>query len=421
MMLSFFTKLDTINPRLFQWGLYLLAVLIHLIYLSVFQLWDIPLRGDAPQYHSIAVSFLNGDGWKIPQSMLQSYRTPLVSLLLFGIYAVFGVNVMIARLVIALLVATTSVILFSWLTKGMRQSQTVALVIALIWSFYPPKIFYVSFLTSENLAGFFMIALFAMLYWHSQKQSWQTAVGCGFLFGLLALNRGVYGPLPIYLLICHFLWMRFGKNPPLIRHWLIILMAYIVTLTPWTVRNYLIHDTFMPFTSSFGIVLFITHSDLSDPLIQEGAYLKEYKTAFAEKLAQAKTEVEWMNLQTAEAMQRIKAKIEFLPTAVLNRGLNFWSIRPDPFDPNWTRNDTIMTIVLVPVFGLFLLSFWLLSFRKYWLLYAVIFYAFLFVLPFWGAPRFRYPVDPLIIALAGITAFEWLRKLGFQYPSTPTQ
>jgi hypothetical protein len=41
-----------------------------------------------------------------------------------------------------------------------------------------------------------------------------------------------------------------------------------------------------------------------------------------------------------------------------------------------------------------------------WPSLAVIAYAFLVTLPFWGTPRFRFPVDPLIIlrALVGVDA-----------------
>jgi hypothetical protein len=35
---------------------------------------------------------------------------------------------------------------------------------------------------------------------------------------------------------------------------------------------------------------------------------------------------------------------------------------------------------------------------------AVIGYAFLVTLPFWGTPRFRFPVDPLIILRALVGA-----------------
>ena len=42
-----------------------------------------------------------------------------------------------------------------------------------------------------------------------------------------------------------------------------------------------------------------------------------------------------------------------------------------------------------------------------WVILATIAYASLMVLPFWGSPRFRFPVEPLIILAACKSVWLW--------------
>jgi hypothetical protein len=92
--------------------------------------------------------------------------------------------------------------------------------------------------------------------------------------------------------------------------------------------------------------------------------------------------------------------------ALFHRAVNFWTPRPDPYDSTWTANDWVMSLIWFPTLLFSVVSFQRASWKIDWPLLAVIGYAFLVTLPFWGTPRFRFPVDPLIIlrALVGVEA-----------------
>ena len=98
----------------------------------------------------------------------------------------------------------------------------------------------------------------------------------------------------------------------------------------------------------------------------------------------------------------IKSNWFLLPKPLVNRFKNFWTARPDPYDNNWTVSDWIMTLIWVPTFTLFLVALFKNPLKNTWPLLLIVGYASITVLPFWGIPRFRFPVDSLVIVMATI-------------------
>jgi hypothetical protein len=180
-------------------------------------------------------------------------------------------------------------------------------------------------------------------------------------------------------------------------------------MSPWTVHNYLAHGVFLPTESRGGYGLLLTNGMLDDPMVRSGKYTKDHLEELAPLIAQGDSEVEKDNIMRGLAIDSIKRDWRLLPRAVSNRARNFWTTRPDPYDPNWTFNDTVMLLVWGPVL-LFALtsSFWR-SWRQNWPALTVIAYVFLATLPFWGSPRFRFPVDPIIIIAAAVGFVEFAR------------
>ena len=56
-----------------------------------------------------------------------------------------------------------------------------------------------------------------------------------------------------------------------------------------------------------------------------------------------------------------------------------------------------MLFIWIPILILYFFSFKIWSWKNDWLLTLFIIYCMICTLPFWGAPRFRFPIDPFII------------------------
>ena len=100
------------------------------------------------------------------------------------------------------------------------------------------------------------------------------------------------------------------------------------------------------------------------------------------------------------ALSEISENWRLLPKPILNRAKNFWSWRPDPYDTNFTLYDFVMALLYIPILIFFIFGLFKCNFQNSWPAIVIILYVFITILPFWGSPRFRFPVDSLIIMMA---------------------
>ena len=375
---------------------------------------DYPLEGDEVAYHSVTSSFLRGDGWE-DYAGRKSYLPPLISVQLLPVYAFTGTNPVAARWAMIFLSSFVAPVVFVLARKLLGGRVEVALLASAAWVLYPPAVYYAGRVLTENTAALLVVAgLVAFLSAANSRSVWPVLL-TGTLWALATLNRPVFLLLPLVLLLAQVVLARLGALQWSWSwgRWGLALGASLVVMTPWAVHNYVEHRVFMPTHSAGGYVLLITNGTLSHPEIQSGKYY--YRNPEHERiLAQAKTEAEFDSTSRRLAVDEMRRNWRLLPRPVFNRAKNFWTPRPDPYDPSLTFNDVVMVLVWVPILVFFLTSSFTRSWRQSWPALVVILYAFLTTLPFWGSPRFRFPVDPLIIAGAAlglVEAWRWVSSL----------
>jgi len=358
---------------------------------------DRPLVGDSVDYHGIAISFLSGDGWKDPSGHL-SYRPPLMSAQLVVLYSAVGVSVESARWVMVLISSLVAPMLFVVALKTCCKGRYyLSFFIGVIWAFYPPSIYYSSYILTENMAALLSVAsLWGFVYASNSKQ-WLPAVLTGIIWALAVLNRPIWILLPFSILFVQALFYRSLPYSWTLKQWLMGMVAFIVFMSPWTIRNYDAHDVFMPTTSGLGYMMILCNTTLDHNLVRSGMYYKN--TKILENISE-QPESEWGKIGSRLALEHVSQNVHNFTVAVLNRAKNFWTFRPAPYDVTWTRNDWIMFIIWIPLLISFILSFFIVPWRSNWLALVMILYAFIFTLPFWGTPRFRFPVDVFIIIQA---------------------
>ena len=368
-----------------------------------------PLEGDERSYHSIAASFAGGHGW-VDFDGLLSYRPPFTPLLLAGPYLLAGPDPTVARWTMVVVSSLTAPLLFLVARQLAHGRTDVALVAAGAWAFYPPSIFYASLILTESSAALLLVGGLGAFLWAARSPSRGPVLLTGAIWALIGLNRPVYLLLPLFLLGAQVAVARFGV--PSWRwswsRWALGLAAFVLVMMPWTVRNYVEHGAFIPGSSNGGWVLLISNGTLSHPDVQAGKY---YKSTEAKQIViEAPSEAAMYRRTMRAAIDSITEDWRLLPRPLANRAINFWTPRPDPFDAMWTRNDWIMLFVWGSALLFFLVSFRVIAWRHTWPALAMILYAFLTTLLFWGTPRFRFPVDAIIVILAGVGALDALRS-----------
>ena len=92
-----------------------------------------------------------------------------------------------------------------------------------------------------------------------------------------------------------------------------------------------------------------------------------------------------------------------VPATLMNRTLNYWGSRPDPFDPQITANDMVLGIIWIPILILFIFALRFYKCTNIWIFMTIILYSYVTTIIFWSSPRFRFPTDSLIIILASVS------------------
>jgi 4-amino-4-deoxy-L-arabinose transferase-like glycosyltransferase len=213
---------------------------------------------DAVAYATIAANLERGEGFTLDRFGTQpaSNYSPGLPLLSGGIYAVTGgVHERFARLVLALIGSLS--VLFTYLIGRRLSGPLAGLVGAGAVAIYPALLEYQGMLMSEPLATTLLSgAVLAMLWADGTDRFGARWLVPGLLLGALALTRPEY--LAISLPIAVVVLARHGWDG-----WregfvqaLIMLVGLAVVVVPWTVRNAVELDRFVPISTGGGQVLF---------------------------------------------------------------------------------------------------------------------------------------------------------------------
>ena len=367
------------------------------------------VTGDAVHYYNLTVNFLNGNGW---QDLVgrKSYLPPLITIELLPSLAIFGASVDVARWTMVVISSFTAPALFL-VAREITRRQDAAIIASILWIFCPAAVFFSNRVLTESTAALMVVLCTGSFVWAAGCKRNSVAALTGVLWGLMALNRTIFLGFPIFFLFAEIVLSRFivlewrwhG------RQWIIALVMWILVLLPWTVRNYVEHGVFMPTSSAVGIGLLITNGNLGHPSVQSGLYHDDEPPGLS-ALHPAMAEIERDQLARELAITGIKQNWRYLPEAVFNRGINYWTPRANPSDELITRQDLITVPVYTVVLIFLFCSPFLRNWSRNWPALVAILFTLGIALASWGTPRFRFPAEPLIFlgAVLGFLALlDW--------------
>jgi 4-amino-4-deoxy-L-arabinose transferase-like glycosyltransferase len=243
----------------------ILGVALGVRLVFVFALPDYHPVFDGRDYDSIARSLVRGGGYMMGPKAT-AFRPPGYAFFLAGIYWVTGTPgtkeaAEIIRAVQACL-GTVAVGLLG-AVAAMLWGRRTALAALALGAVYVPFVEVGEAYVSEALFLPLMLgALFCALRQRQAARKWRWSTGSGVLIGLAILTRpnGIVVVLPLGLALWHGerrrSW-RTLKNP------VIMLLAAVITVTPWTVRNAVTSHSFIPVSTDLGETLAGTYNDAS--------------------------------------------------------------------------------------------------------------------------------------------------------------
>jgi hypothetical protein len=145
-----------------------------------------------------------------------------------------------------------------------------AFVVQVLSSFHPVLVWYSARIWIETLHGLLIAILVLGLVAFFERPSTTRSVLTGVLIGLCALTKSILLLFPIPLTV--LLVMSFKRQG--VFYALVLSLAMVVVVSPWTMRNYLVSGFLVPVHTSLGLNLFIGDRVAENMLVPPNACVK---------------------------------------------------------------------------------------------------------------------------------------------------
>jgi 4-amino-4-deoxy-L-arabinose transferase-like glycosyltransferase len=216
---------------------------------------------DSRAYYALSKALYEEQSFGGPEFRDSSDWSPGASFLYAAaFYATGGAREGTARIVEALLGVATILVVFAlgWRLGGRAHGRWVGLFAAFALAVYPPFIHTTGELMSEPPAILTLPAAILAFLWASERKGVWPWLAPGLLFGLTAMFR------PEYLLVGVAFVALAGLRMWRQRNWrlglagaAVLLLALVLPILPWTVRNVVVLDRVVPISTGGGKALYV--------------------------------------------------------------------------------------------------------------------------------------------------------------------
>jgi 4-amino-4-deoxy-L-arabinose transferase-like glycosyltransferase len=369
---------------------------------------------DAADYHQIAASLAEGRGYVNTAGHSTAWRPPGYPAFLALIYRLTGPSVAAATIVQSFVGALTVLMLMLFGSTFLNHIETV--IGGVIAAAYPGFVWLPRLLLSENLSLLLTLTtLWAVaMYLKSRRVKWLVLFGA--VGGLNTLVRGGNLVLPIMLGAGLLIVAVRGKTDQwkhLSTGLLLALAAFVVTVTPWTIRNYRVFHRFVPVATQEGLTLYASYW----PPVKNGKFIwgtlpgiEDPNIAAANNLPDEVATSKYLQHITVERLRRQPSYFfRVIPSKMISLLVPFdWEILPHPIGMGRRVNWGYILIAFPALLGFILLC----RNRRpnQWLLWVIPILVLVQTIVFYGSPRFRLPAEPIAILVAAVALSQLVRS-----------
>ncbi|HEX6164076.1 MAG TPA: tetratricopeptide repeat protein [Vicinamibacterales bacterium] len=408
-----------------MYALIIFAVALAVRLIHLWQLRDTPffdvLLGDANGYDKWAVRLAAGD-W-IGTDVF--YQAPLYPYFLGALYALAGRDLLVVRIIQALIGSASCVLL--GMAAARLFSKRVGLIAGLALALWAPAIFFDSLLQKSVLDMFFMCLSLWLIAAISNQQpairSRQAAVrvaGLGAAMAALSLSR----ENGLLLVAVIAVWLWFSQR----RHLLYFAAGLAIVFAPVVARNYSVDGGFYLTTSQFGSNFYIGNNPNADGTyasIRFGRGAPEFERLDAKEVAEETvgrtlSPSEVSSFWTGRALGYITSE-PWSWLKLTGRKVLLLFNRNEMLDTEAQESYEEFSIVLrvlawVTHFGVLMplaIAGVILTWpdrRRLWIVHALALTYALSVVMFFVFARYRYPLVPFLILFAAAIAQRPLKR-----------
>ena len=394
---------------------------------------------DAALYNNIARNIVDEHCFCLASYHSTVSRPPLWPLIMAVIYFIMGKHELLARFFYCFLGSGTCVLIYIF-AKDLF-GRRIALLSGVIAAVYTGLFIYDGWLYTESLYTFCLLMFTYSLYrlqrtppggdlagrsrFSTLLKYRRWAILCGIFLGFVVLTR----PNGLILLSLPYIWaviLVVAKvTPPraVVGNVLIITCITVLMVAPWTYRNSKVSHAFVPVSTGMGEVLLGSYNDIilnGDPLVRgmwrppPGSLNHDVSS-----YTPANDKVD-----TLRALDWIRTHLSAMPYILSLHFINTWKpytySHGLPFEefPRRTASRvmfSLIPIMAIPVFLLAasgLLVTWKRRKDQLLVVYLILIMTILMNVVSYGDMRFRAPIEPFLVLLAG--GFVWWLLFGRQ-------
>ncbi|MCM8772861.1 MAG: glycosyltransferase family 39 protein [Candidatus Omnitrophica bacterium] len=323
-----------------------------------------------------------------------AWRSPGFPLFLAIIYKIFGHNYFAAKIGLAILSSLTCILIY-FLGITLIDKRT-GLLSALLFSIYPPSIFWTGYLAPVTLEIFLMCGFTFFLMLGEKNSNIFYYFISGIFLGFGILTRSLFLILLIFLFIYFILFYR----EKFLKNYLLITIPCLLVISPWGIRNYKIFKKFLITSTEGGIVCYIANN--SNSLNEPSGYWNPPLEYF--KKFEGLSEIEINNALYKEAKNFILNNPKTYLKLIFDRFKRYWRLYPHTFSGPGENYKTYHVIIgfltYTPLifFGFAGLLKNIKIWRKFLFIYFLIIgWSLPIILFFKTVIRYREPLSPFLI------------------------
>ena len=361
---------------------------------------------DAADYHQIAASLADGRGYVNTAGQSTAWRPPGYPAFLALIYRLTGPSVVAATIVQSFVGALTVLMLILFASTLLNHIETV--IAGVIAAAYPGFVWLPRLLLSENLSLLLTLTtLWAVaMYLKSPRVKWLVLFGA--IGGLNTLVRGGNLVLPIMLgagLLIIAVRRKSDEWKRLSSGLLLALAAFVVLVTPWTIRNYRVFHRFVPIATQGGLTLYASYW----PPVKNGKFIwgnlpgtEDPNISAANSLRDEVAASKYLQHTTVERLRKQPTYFfRIIPSKMISLLVPLdWEVLSHPIGTGRKVNWGYILIAIPALFGFILL--WRSPRKNQWLLWVIPGLVLVQTIVFYGSPRFRLPAEPIAILCASV-------------------
>ena len=382
------------------WGVLALALALRLVAGMVVE--PLTLSGDEANWHGVAKAFLVSG---ILHGDAGTYWPPLYPLMLAVTYRILPGGPDAIQIVQAVLGTLTCAILY-WIGRrigGRRAGLSAAAICAV----YPFFVLFSAILMAETLLVFLTVSALAVFLMATDRVTAPRCAVLGLTIALGALAKPVM--LAWAVMLVPALWW-FGRGSPGSRvvGVGVAIATILLTIAPWTLRNFIVTGRFVPVTTNLGMNLMIGSEPRATGIYRRGAPYME----MADSIACSPTRDEVMRDQ--ETTRQALAWLVFDPVRTVRLALQklawFWGplIPGESLVRSLAGSAAYLPVLVLGVLGTVRLR----GTAVAWGVLSLALALSAVHVVFFAHTRFRFPIDAVLMAPAGWLACRGWRRRG---------